>query len=167
MDTLSQRLKMIRGNMNQTEFGVAFGISQRSVSRYETGGGSPDIDTINAICAKYGVNPQWLAFGIGPMRQGEADSQEEGTVASPPTTEVAWGAPSCKRCDELLSRLLAEHDRFSVAQDRLNQAQEEAKALLKENGDLKAEIGELREQLAVSKKILEESGLAEDLQRSA
>mgnify|MGYP003621317011 CR=1 FL=1 len=76
MDTLAARLKYLRGDKNQTEFGADFGLSQRSISRYETGGGSPDIHTITQISAKYGVSPQWLAFGAVESAE-KINSQEQ------------------------------------------------------------------------------------------
>ena len=71
MKGLADRLKALRGAQNQAEFAASIGMSTQSISRYENGKSSPDLETIQVICAKFGINPQWFVFGTGPMRSGE------------------------------------------------------------------------------------------------
>lgn len=83
MQDLASRLKALRANKNQAEFAEEIGISVRSLSRYENGLGSPDLDTINKICDKFGVSPQWLAFGDGSAFPGEGATKHEELTPPP------------------------------------------------------------------------------------
>jgi len=60
---IGERIKKIRGNENQTEFGARFGLSRSTILRYETGERVPDADFIAALCKEYDLSSAWLLFG--------------------------------------------------------------------------------------------------------
>ena len=70
---VKDRIKQIRKNlkMNQTEFGVAIGATQKMITTYETGTVVPDKTIRLLICEKFNVNPAWLETGEGsPYKEG-------------------------------------------------------------------------------------------------
>ena len=82
---LSARLKMLRGKLSQAEFGKRLGLSQTSIGNYENGSRTPDAKTIIVICKTFGVRPEWLLLGDGPMLTGESTREMADTSAvSPP-----------------------------------------------------------------------------------
>ena len=64
---LAQRIKTLRGNMSQAQFGKKVGTSQTTIGNYESGLRFPDSKTIVAICKTFDVNSEWLLMGTGPM----------------------------------------------------------------------------------------------------
>lgn len=68
---LSARLKVLRGKLSQAEFGKRLGLSQTSIGNYENGSRTPDAKTIIVICKTFGIRPEWLLLGDGPMHTGE------------------------------------------------------------------------------------------------
>lgn len=68
---LSARLRILRDKLSQAEFGKRLGLSQTSIGNYENGSRSPDAKTIIVICKTFGVRPEWLLLGEGPMRTEE------------------------------------------------------------------------------------------------
>lgn len=70
---MKDRIKQIRKNlkMNQTEFGLEIGATQKMITTYETGAVVPDKTTRMLICAKFNVNETWLETGEGaPYKEG-------------------------------------------------------------------------------------------------
>lgn len=66
--TFPERLKLVRGGATREELSLALGIHANTLGRYERGEGVPDLDFIQRICTIFGIRPNWLAFGAGPMR---------------------------------------------------------------------------------------------------
>ncbi len=69
---IGERLKTIRNNESQKEFGARFGVDLNTIGRYETGITTPKADFIAAVCTTYEINPSWLLFGKGSMHEGKA-----------------------------------------------------------------------------------------------
>lgn len=70
---MKDRIKLLRKNlkMNQTDFGVAIGATQKMITTYETGAVVPDKAIRMLICEKFNVNPAWLETGEGkPYKEG-------------------------------------------------------------------------------------------------
>lgn len=70
---MKDRIRMIRKdlNMNQTEFGLEIGATQKMVTTYETGAVLPDKSIRMLICEKFNVNESWLETGEGvPYKEG-------------------------------------------------------------------------------------------------
>lgn len=132
---LSARMRQARGKEAQTDFAARIGIGQHTLSRYENGKTSPDAEVLQRFCELCGIEPAWLLFGRGPMRSGEADSQEQ-KVAQTPPADVSLNAHSYEGSNQL-----------AVAHERLWQMMERERELQKETGELKAKIAILEERL--------------------
>lgn len=64
---ISERIKLLRKdlNKNQAEFAASLGLRQSTVGNYESGSRSVSDATILAICREWGVDEDWLRYGIG------------------------------------------------------------------------------------------------------
>lgn len=71
MSTFPERLKQVRGKLDQGEMSTQLGIHLTSYGRYERGERSPDLEFIEKVCRTFNVSPTWLILGEGPMRPGE------------------------------------------------------------------------------------------------
>jgi transcriptional regulator with XRE-family HTH domain len=68
-DEIAGRLREVRGNTSQVEFGKSLGILQNIVSRYERGRVRAPMEYLVAV-AKYGnVTLEWLVLGERPRRK--------------------------------------------------------------------------------------------------
>lgn len=72
--TLGERLKKIRNDVSQKDFGAKFGATPNTIRRYETGANPPDADFLLSVCNEYSINPTWLLTGEGQMHKGEAQN---------------------------------------------------------------------------------------------
>lgn len=54
------RLKELRGEMRQEEFGKRIGVSRTSISYYENGSRTADIEIIDRLCREFDVSADWL-----------------------------------------------------------------------------------------------------------
>ncbi|MBU1564366.1 MAG: helix-turn-helix domain-containing protein [Proteobacteria bacterium] len=83
MESFSERLKVLRGDLTQATFAQKFDIHRNTISRYESGDGAPDGEFLKTLCRYYNLNSEWLLFGEGPMykdqkttnRQAQEDSE--------------------------------------------------------------------------------------------
>lgn len=64
---IGDRIKLVRGRLSQEEFAASIESSKAAVGAYERGKQSPGSGVIISICQQYGVKPDWLLFGNGPM----------------------------------------------------------------------------------------------------
>jgi len=67
MQSISERLKILRGTDSQQKFAESIGLRQTTYGQYERGQSNPDSDTLSAICRTLGVNPRWLILGEEPV----------------------------------------------------------------------------------------------------
>lgn len=58
--TFGARLKELRGEMKQDDFGALIGVSRASISYYENGTRTADVEILGKICEKYHVSADWL-----------------------------------------------------------------------------------------------------------
>ncbi len=67
MDTLADRVRMIRKaqNMTQKEFAAAVGVQRLVVASWEQGAAKPGHARLYVIAEKFGVNIDWLLKGEG------------------------------------------------------------------------------------------------------
>lgn len=82
---IPQRLRFLRGEASQQQFGDLIGLPQRKLSRLETGTAPLDVDSTQKICKALNVSADWLLFGRGPEPQevgGILPSHEEGRLAA-------------------------------------------------------------------------------------
>lgn len=147
MDTTisaSQRLRILRGNISQTEFARKLNIHKNTLGRYERGISEPDLGFARDACTIFGVEPRWLLFGEGPMlcSGSAAAGQTAGALGDEPGTlrREAGGPP---RDDEGLRRealdLLQENKELRRENRELNRL---VRRLLEENGDLRVAVAE-------------------------
>ena len=61
--TIGQRIRLIRGNKTQTDFGKLLQKSQDAISVYETGGVIPGIEQLAKIAEMGDVTLGWLIYG--------------------------------------------------------------------------------------------------------
>ena len=61
--TIGQRIRLIRGNKTQTDFGKLLKKSQDAISVYETGGVTPSIEQLAKIAEMGDVTLGWLIYG--------------------------------------------------------------------------------------------------------
>ncbi len=62
---MNNRIRSLRLalDMTQEDFGKIIGIGRSSVAKLESGENNPSKQTIELICTKFGVNPEWLKAG--------------------------------------------------------------------------------------------------------
>ena len=77
MNTLGERIKLLRGDTTQAVFAASLGIPQMTLSNYETGKSEPKFSLINTICTTFSVSADWLLFGRGPLRSGDVQQEEK------------------------------------------------------------------------------------------
>jgi transcriptional regulator with XRE-family HTH domain len=63
---IADRLREIRRNTSQVELGMALGVPQNVVSRYERGRVKPPLDYLLAASRYAGVTLDWLVTGERP-----------------------------------------------------------------------------------------------------
>lgn len=80
---IGERLRIVRNNESQKEFGARFGVDLNTVGRYETGANTPKADFIAAVCAEYAINPSWLLFGKGSMHESQENLANIQTPSQP------------------------------------------------------------------------------------
>ncbi len=78
---LGDRLKKVRGEESQVDFGNRFALGRNTVIRYESGERTPEASLLKKICTDCDVSPMWLLLGEGPMllsdlkKSGELDRE--------------------------------------------------------------------------------------------
>lgn len=80
MDTngFASRIRALRKSLglSQTEFAKKLGVTQSSVTGYETGSRLPSSPAMTSICTVFGVRREWLEDGTGEMMEPEDDLSE-------------------------------------------------------------------------------------------
>jgi len=61
--SLGDRLKIIRGEIQQDEFAKYFNIHKNTYARYERNEAKPNTEFIKQLCLKFNVDVEWLIFG--------------------------------------------------------------------------------------------------------
>ena len=89
---LGKRLRQVRGNKSQSEFGKIIGISQSSVGVYESESRLPDSKVLTSICNAFEISPAWLLMGIEPMHAGGDKEKIEGKALSQNIPKEGTGA---------------------------------------------------------------------------
>ncbi len=72
--TLGQRIRLIRGDKTQTDFGGLLGKSQDAVSVYETDQVTPSLNILAKIADMGNVTVDWLFYG--PAHRAHKDSDQ-------------------------------------------------------------------------------------------
>lgn len=84
---MKERIKILRKSLklSQKKFGDKIGLGQTGVAALELGRSNASGSAVEAICAAYKVNKQWLLTGIGEMFKKE---DREKAVASEDSVSV-------------------------------------------------------------------------------
>lgn len=127
METLGDRIKIIRGETSQTQFSSSLGITQTKLSRYERNTTPPEIDFLVRLSRQYAVSLDWLLLGNGCSEPSRLSDGDDANIQ----TELA--AERAERRE-----LTAENRKLY----------REKEVLYKEREALLREIGELREKIA-------------------
>lgn len=148
MNSLGNRIRIIRGETNQIQFSSDIGIPQTNLSRYERDVSIPDLGLLIRLADKYGVALEWLIAGRGPMRSEVEHISPESALAP------------CERCLKLEKRL-------ETAEDERRQSSEKLVETLQANVTLTAELGEqklknvqLSQQLETARQMCKEYAVA-------
>lgn len=77
--TINERIKLVRENqgMSQTELAKALGVGQTTISYLERKGATVKEPLIKLICKEFGIDEDWLRYGIGGAEIVFTDDFEE------------------------------------------------------------------------------------------
>lgn len=96
MDTLGNRLRIMRGTESQTAFAGRLGLKQAIYSHYETGRKNPSLDVLVLIARALGVTADYL-LGLsddpGQRRAPSISAGDNATVVVGSGNRVTGGAP--------------------------------------------------------------------------
>ena len=107
-NNIAERIKLVRSELSQDDFSKSLDIHKNSLGRYERGESTPGVDVAGKICLVFGVNPQWLLLGTGPMKAGPiTDVPLEETPAFREKGSKAAGMMAIKKDIEIM-KLKAE-----------------------------------------------------------
>ena len=126
MKTLQERLRVVRGNMTQSEFAARLQVPLTTLGRYERGINPPDLAFVINLCAVFGISLNWLLFEQGPMSAGDHDD--------------AGSGQGCRRCPLLMKELDEERSERRELSAEARQLHTENRRLLEENGDLREQL---------------------------
>ena len=70
-NTLASRLRFVRGKESREKFANRIGVSPRALANYEYGEREPKGNVVAQICARLGIEANWLLSGVGPMYKNE------------------------------------------------------------------------------------------------
>jgi transcriptional regulator with XRE-family HTH domain len=81
---MNTRIKMIRQEegLTQSQFADKIGLSRNYVAMIEIGQRDPSDRTISDICRIFGINEDWLRYGLEPMRLERSKEEEIGAMVS-------------------------------------------------------------------------------------
>lgn len=76
--TVGNRLKTIRTELKLTQqaFADRIGISRGALANYEVDRNEPIDAVISLICREFGINEDWLRYGVGPMKRSTSRDEE-------------------------------------------------------------------------------------------
>lgn len=72
------RIKKLRKalEMTQNDFAIRIGLTQNTITKYETGLRSPSNQIVISICREFNVNEKWLRTGEGEMFNPMSEDEE-------------------------------------------------------------------------------------------
>lgn len=76
MNTLGERIKLLRGRRSQKEFAKELGIPPTTLGNYENNKSELNFAMIDQFVTIFKVNIEWLLFGRGPMYGEPSHSQK-------------------------------------------------------------------------------------------
>ena len=81
---MNTRIKIIRQEegLTQSQFADKIGLSRNYVAMIEIGQRDPSDRTISDICRIFGINEDWLRYGLEPMRLERSKEEEIGEMVA-------------------------------------------------------------------------------------
>ena len=81
---ISQKIRELRGERgwSQEQMAEKLGVSRQAITKWETGGGTPDIENLAAIAQLFGVSTDSLIFGEGAADAGSAGADRFESITS-------------------------------------------------------------------------------------
>lgn len=159
--SLGDRIRCLRGKLSQAEFGKKISLAQPTVRNYERGERKPDAEILNTICNIFGVSPEWLLMGTGPMYREREHGE---TVAA--DMSAARARPTQEQLIDFIDfdkNKIADMSAVQSLQQENRELQRELSSLYRGNATLQAEKGELIRESATLQIELERARL--DLER--
>lgn len=111
---MKERIKILRKHfdLSQTDFGDKIGLGQTGVAAIENGRSNASKSAIQAICAAFNVNKQWLLSGEGEMLISNPADTEDGSVADSIAGKIPFSAEQLHKMwlDEMKDRRAERED---------------------------------------------------------
>lgn len=146
MDSIAERLRLLRGKKSQSDFSADIGLLQTTYGRYERGQSAPDTDTVATICRTLGVNPRWLILGEEPMYDAEASQERPRLKAKDLVGREEKNLPadvqrSMKKTRKAMQAWGQEWERLPEwAKEEIDELYEQVEAITKERDEARAEL---------------------------
>ena len=131
MDEIAKRLRFLRGDRSQQQFGELTGLPQRKLSRLETGITPLDVESTHKICKTLKISADWLLFGRGSVEAKDED--------------MAVGEEARPALNRLTSQEAAQ---WASLEKERRELSNENRQLYREKAELLKEIANLRERVA-------------------
>lgn len=78
-ETVADRIKQVRGTLNQEHFAIRLGVHKNTVGNYERGR-EPDAEFCRAVRREFGISIDWLLTGAGPMHLADVAKPAPGAA---------------------------------------------------------------------------------------
>ena len=169
METIGDRIRLVRGKLSQDEFSKRFGVHRNTLARWESGERSPDFGFIQKMTIELGLAPEWVLVGVGTehlqpaqkaLRDMYLQDQDNDWVFGDEKDKqhVHYSQPKssiepldCQQCRDLRMELSAEREKHIQLNSELTQERilnrelvGENRQLWKENGDLRVELTSIK-----------------------
>ena len=142
MNNLAERLKELRGAQSREIFAKNIGI--RALANYEYSQRTPKADVITHICARLGVNSEWLLTGEGEKFAKDENSRHGCCFEKGLKNQHIDFIDNKKIEQKETAATAAISDLNADILRRLFEAMDENKKLQAENAQLKEEIAALK-----------------------
>lgn len=145
MEKISERLIFLRGSIARRPFAERIGVTESTLRNYEQEKSKPSAETIEKICKKLRIAPEWLILGTGPIHPEEGQPTNKPQPKHTQPSETASTIP-CARCERLEEELAEERRERRELSAELREVNAELRRLARENKELAIENAELRKE---------------------
>ena len=78
METINDRFRILRDStgLSQEEFAARAHRTRSEIKNIEYGKTSPKEEVIASVCHTYGINEDWLRYGLDPMKAAKSEEEE-------------------------------------------------------------------------------------------
>ncbi len=170
-NSFASRLRLLREKESRENFAKKLGLSPRALVNYENGTRVPKSNLVSQICARLGININWLLTGKGPMYE-----TSEGATANKAgdTSPVLPASSPAQPIENITSEKTKTGDMSPVwevqreltdALKKRAEAQERIVELTQENAELRLQLE--RRDMRIHELEKENAGLREAQKGSA